>query len=271
MKRLALGTAVVAAMMTVACNQEKAVEPAKAEAAAEQAVEMTFADERQKQSYALGSMFGKQAQGSLKSLKELGIELDAVQFEQGLLETLKDSGKLADADLQATLQVLQQEHTKLSQEAQAKAAEVQAKKAETSKTDGVAYLAENAKKEGVKVTDSGLQYEVLIEGEGASPKAEDVVEVHYRGTLLDGTQFDSSYDRGQSTSFPLNQVIPGWTEGVQLMKTGSKYRFVIPSELAYGERGAGNSIPAHSTLIFEVELLAINPKAEAEKKEEVTQ
>lgn len=274
MKRLALATAVVAAMMTVGCNQEKAAEPAKPEAAeqaAPAAEAVTFADDRQKQSYALGAMFGQQAQGALSSLKELGIELDAEQIQKGMLDSLKEASALEPAELQATLQTLQQEHQKLAQEAQAKAAEEQAAKAEETKAAGAAYLAENAKKEGVKVTESGLQYEVLTAGEGESPKAEDVVEVHYKGTLLDGTQFDSSYDRGQPTSFPLNQVIPGWTEGVQLMKPGAKYRFVIPSDLAYGERGAGASIPAHSTLIFEVELLAVNPKAEEVEKEVVTQ
>lgn len=273
MKRLALATAVLAAMVATGCNQEKAAEPTQA--AAEQAAPAsteaaTFADERQKQAYALGAMFGQQAQGAVSSLQEFGIELDAGQIQKGLTDTLNDAGQLDPAELQTVLQALQQEHMALAQEAQAKEAELQAQLAEENKAAGVAYLAENGKKEGVKTTESGLQYEVLTAGEGEPPTAEDVVQVHYRGTLIDGTQFDSSYDRGEPTSFPLNQVIPGWTEGVQLMNVGSKYRFVIPSELAYGERGAGNSIPGHSTLIFEVELLAVNPEPEA-AKEEVTQ
>lgn len=130
---------------------------------------------------------------------------------------------------------------------------------------GKAYLEENKAREGVSVTESGLQYEVMTAAEGDKPKATDIVKVHYKGTLLDGTTFDSSYERGQPAEFGLNQVIPGWTEGVQLMNVGSKYRFVIPSELAYGTRGAGASIGPSETLIFEVELLEIvKPAADAE-------
>lgn len=122
---------------------------------------------------------------------------------------------------------------------------------------GQQFLQENAKKEGVKTTPSGLQYEVLKEGTGKSPKATDVVEVNYAGKLLNGTEFDSSYKRGESISFGLNQVIPGWTEGVQLMKEGAKYRFYIPSNLAYGSRGAGGLIGPDETLIFDVELIKV--------------
>jgi len=121
---------------------------------------------------------------------------------------------------------------------------------------GKAFLAENAAKEGVTVTESGLQYEVLVEGTGVKPLATDTVKVHYKGTLIDGTEFDSSYSRGEPAEFPLNRVISGWTEGVQLMSEGSKFKFVIPSELAYGERATG-SITPNSTLVFEVELLDV--------------
>lgn len=122
---------------------------------------------------------------------------------------------------------------------------------------GKAYLDANAKKEGVTVTKSGLQYEVLQEGSGKSPKATDTVRCHYEGRLLDGTVFDSSYKRGEPADFGLNQVITGWTEGVQLMKEGAKFRFTIPYLLAYGEQGAGASIPPFSTLIFDVELIKV--------------
>ena len=125
------------------------------------------------------------------------------------------------------------------------------------KEEGERFLAENAKREGVKVTASGLQYEVLEATLGQKPKATDTVKVHYEGTLIDGTVFDSSYKRGESIEFPLNGVIKGWTEGLQLMSIGSKFKFFIPYQLAYGERGAGGSIPPYAALIFTVELLGI--------------
>ena len=129
--------------------------------------------------------------------------------------------------------------------------------AQSALEDGQAYLKANATKEGVHTTASGLQYKVLKEGTGKSPKATDTVQVNYRGTLLNGKEFDSSYKRGEPIEFPLNHVIPGWTEGVQLMKEGAKYQFVIPSNLAYGRRGAGGDIGPDETLIFEVELLKV--------------
>ena len=125
------------------------------------------------------------------------------------------------------------------------------------KEEGEKFLAENAKREGVKVTESGLQYEVLVATIGQKPKATDSVRVHYEGTLIDGTVFDSSYKRGESIAFPLNGVIKGWTEGLQRMSVGSKYKFFIPYQLAYGEHGAGASIPPYAALIFTVELLGI--------------
>ena len=135
--------------------------------------------------------------------------------------------------------------------------ELEAKVAGAAKEEGEKFLAENAKREGVKVTASGLQYEILEPSLGQKPKATDTVRVHYEGTLIDGTVFDSSYKRGESITFPLNGVIAGWTEGLQLMSIGSKYKFFIPYQLAYGERGAGQSIPPYAALIFTVELLGI--------------
>ena len=135
--------------------------------------------------------------------------------------------------------------------------DLEAKVAGQAKEEGEAFLAKNAKREGVIVTGSGLQYEVLTAAEGKKPKATDKVKVHYEGTLIDGTVFDSSYRRGEAISFGLNQVIAGWTEGVQLMSVGAKYKFFIPYNLAYGERGAGAQIPPYAALIFTVELLGI--------------
>ncbi len=142
-------------------------------------------------------------------------------------------------------------------------AAAQTKEADEKKLAGVNFLSDNKSKDGVKTTESGLQYQVLVPAEGPKPIATDSVKVHYQGFLLDGTKFDSSVDRGEPIVFPLNQVIPGWTEGVQLMSVGSKYKFFVPSELAYAEKGAGGVIPPFSTLIFEVELLDIKPLIEA--------
>jgi len=125
------------------------------------------------------------------------------------------------------------------------------------KEDGIKFLENNIKRDEVTATQSGLQYEVIEEGSGAKPDASDSVEVHYRGTFIDGQEFDSSYKRGQTIEFPLGGVIAGWTEGVQLMSPGAKYRFYIPYHLAYGERGAGGVIPPFATLIFDVELVSI--------------
>jgi len=136
---------------------------------------------------------------------------------------------------------------------------VQQIEAEKKQQENAAFLIENKTKENVITTESGLQYQVIVPAEGAKPAATDNVKVHYEGFLLDGTKFDSSIDRGEPIVFPLNQVIAGWTEGVQLMSVGSKYKFFIPYELGYGEQGAGGIIPPYATLIFEIELLEINP------------
>jgi FKBP-type peptidyl-prolyl cis-trans isomerase len=136
----------------------------------------------------------------------------------------------------------------------------------TAKAEGDAFLAENAKKEGVKSTPSGLQYKVLTEGDGAMPAATDTVKVHYTGTFIDGKKFDSSVDRGEPATFGVDQVIPGWTEALQLMKVGSKWQLAIPSDLAYGPQGRGAQMPPNSVLLFDVELIEI-VKAEAAAKQ----
>lgn len=149
------------------------------------------------------------------------------------------------------------EREQFIQQRQQQLAEERGEEARINAEEGEAFLAANAQKEGVTVTDSGLQYRVITEGEGASPDADDRVTVHYRGKLINGVEFDSSYARGEPATFGLNQVIPGWTEGVQLMKEGAKYEFFVPSDLAYGEQGRPGPIGPNSTLIFEVELLEV--------------
>ena len=193
--------------------------------------------------------------------------MDKISYAIGLSmgQNLLGSGvtSLNYADLAAGIKdVLEKNQPQISyQEAQTVLnkffSELEEKLVGEAKASGEAFLAENAKREGVKVTDSGLQYEVLEETIGQKPKATDKVRVHYEGTLIDGTVFDSSYKRGESITFGLNQMIKGWTEGLQLMSIGSKYKLYLPYQLAYGERGAGANIPPYSALIFTVELLGI--------------
>lgn len=172
-----------------------------------------------------------------------------------LLMGLKDS--LAGKELQLTEEEMAQEVQAFQQEMQAQVAAEMEAIATKNAADGQEYLDNNAKQEGVMVTESGLQYKVVEPGEGESPGPNDVVTVNYRGTLTDGTQFDSSYDRGQPATFPVSGVIAGWTEALQLMKPGAKWQLVIPSELAYGDRGAGQTIGPNATLVFDVELIKV--------------
>lgn len=196
-----------------------------------------------KAAYSIGYMTGKSMETQLP-------KLDIENYMAGFKEAYaKKAGAITQEEMKTVLMAFE---TRMKKEAEEK----QKKAASEAVTKGAAYLVENAKKAGVKVTASGLQYEVLKEGTGAKPAATDTVKVHYEGKLLDGTVFDSSIKRNEPVSFPLNQVIAGWTEGVQLMPVGSKYKFTIPANLAYGEQGGG-PIPANSVLIFEVELLEI--------------
>jgi FKBP-type peptidyl-prolyl cis-trans isomerase len=195
-------------------------------------------------SYVIGYNLGR-------SLKQNEIQANTDLLTQGLRDALSGAkGMLTDEEMQATMQEFQQK-VMAAQEAKQKVL------GEKNKTEGEAFLAKNKTRAGVKTTASGLQYEVLKEGTGPTPKPTDTVTVNYVGTLMDGTKFDSSYDRNQPATFVLNQVIPGWTEGVQLMKVGSKYKFYIPAALGYGERGAGGVIGPNAPLVFEVELVSI--------------
>ena len=196
-------------------------------------------------SYALGLGIGHQ----LLQMNAEGLNID--DFAQAIKDVMTGGElKMKEAEAQQMVQQFFAEQEALQQAANAE-------KGKAAKAEGEQFLAENAKKEGVKTTASGLQYQVRRDGNGKQPKATDQVECHYEGTLIDGTKFDSSYDRGQTATFPLNQVIAGWTEGLQLMHEGAKYRFFIPYQLAYGERGAGASIPPYAALIFDVELVAV--------------
>ena len=198
-----------------------------------------------KLSYALGIGIGSQLAGM--GAKELNID----DFAQAIKDVISGSElKVDNAEAQTLVQNFFQEQEAKQQAAAAEAGKV-------AKAAGEAFLAENGKKDGVVTLPSGLQYQVLKEGNGKKPSATDQVVCHYEGTLIDGTVFDSSYQRNQPATFGLNQVIAGWTEGVQLMQEGAKYRFFIPYKLAYGERGAGAQIPPFAALAFDVELIEV--------------
>ena len=199
-----------------------------------------------KLSYALGLGIGQQ-------LKQMGLKGSLVMedFAASITDVLEDN------ELKVNNQEAQQIVNAFFQKLEAEQNAAKAEAGKAAKAEGEKFLAENAKKEGVTVTKSGLQYEVLTEGTGKKPKATDTVRCHYEGRLLDGTVFDSSYKRNEPADFGLQQVIAGWTEGVQLMSEGAKYRFYIPYLLAYGEGGAGGMIPPFATLIFDVELIKV--------------
>jgi FKBP-type peptidyl-prolyl cis-trans isomerase FklB len=206
--------------------------------------EMVLKTEKDKLSYALGMDIGN-------SLKIQSIDIDPEVFSQAIKDvTTGNKTLLTDDEFQETMKKFQKEMV-------ARQADQERIVAEKNKAEGEAFLSENKKKEGVKTTESGLQYIVFRDGKGDSPKATDKVTVHYRGMLINGTEFDSSYRRGQPASFPVNGVIPGWTEALQLMKPGAKWKIFLPSDIAYGERGAGQHIGPNSALIFEVELISV--------------
>ena len=198
-----------------------------------------------KLSYALGLGIGRQ----LAQMGATGLDID--DFATAIKDVLAGvEPKVADREAQTIVQeFFRQQEEKANAE--------MAEKGKKAKAEGERYLAENATKEGVVTLPSGLQYKVLKEGNGQKPKATDKVKCHYEGFLIDGTVFDSSVQRGEPAVFPLNQVIAGWTEGLQLMQEGAKYRFFIPYHLGYGERGTGSTIPPFATLVFDVELIEV--------------
>lgn len=203
---------------------------------------VSLSSDKAKYSYAVGMQIGR-------NMKSQNIELDQSAFSGGISDMLagKDP-KMNDEQVQDALKKMADMRN-----------EKREKAANDNKSKGVEFLKANKTKEGVKTTESGLQYKVLTEGKGAKPSTEDTVKVHYKGTLIDGKEFDSSYKRNKPAEFPVRAVIPGWTEALQLMSVGSKYQLFIPSKLAYGERG-NPSIPGNSVLLFDVELLEIKAK-----------
>ncbi len=205
---------------------------------------MTLKDDKDKVSYSIGLNIGR-------SMKTEGLAINPDVLAAAMKDVFSGAKpQLTDEEVKTVMETFQKE----MQSKQMKSREEGLAK---NKGEGEKFLIDNKKKEGIKTTASGLQYKVLKDGTGKTPKATDTVKTHYRGTLLDGTEFDSSYKRGEPAEFPVNGVIKGWTEALQLMKEGAKWQLFIPSELAYGERGAGKDIGPNSTLIFDIELLSV--------------
>jgi FKBP-type peptidyl-prolyl cis-trans isomerase len=221
--------------------------PAKAPAKAAPAL----ATQKQKLSYALGMNFGL-------SMKQSAMQVDFDSFVRGLVDQFKgQKTQLSPSQMAEILTQAQQEMQARQQAEQARQEEQQKVLGEKNKREGDAFLAQNKARPGVVTLPSGLQYEIVTPGDGPTPKATDTVTTHYRGTLIDGTEFDSSYKRGQPASFSVGGVIKGWTEALQLMKVGAKWKLYIPASLAYGEQQRGQHITPNSVLIFDIELLAI--------------
>ena len=214
-----------------------------------------FEDQNKRHGYALGANYGR-------LLKQNGVEVDLDMFFQGMKDYIADQSLMEDADIAAATKEINELVSQRRKAEQDRIAGVNLEK-------GKAFLEENRAKEGVKVLASGLQYKVISEGTGAVPTASDKVTVHYRGTFLDGKEFDSSYSRGKPASFNVTGVIRGWTEALQLMSVGSKWQLFIPSDLAYGPNGNRN-IPPNSTLLFEVELLGIETNAKPKPAQPIT-
>lgn len=202
-----------------------------------------------KAAYAIGSSLAQYLKANIEQQQEIGLALNADLVLRGVQDSFNGQAAMTQEQAEAALQALDQRVASIMQEKSKERSQMAEKQ-------GADYQAEFAKKEGVKTTDSGLMYQVKTMGDGVKPSAEDTVVVHYTGTLPDGTKFDSSYDRNEPATFPLNRVIPGWTEGLQLMPAGSEFTFVIPAELAYGAQDTPQ-IPANSTLVFDVKLLDV--------------
>lgn len=258
MKTYLLPLALVSAVSLQACDQKTPTPPpaekpaATAQAAAPAATDLATTEQRL--SYGIAYGLGQR-------MKADGVPLDASSFGLGLSDALdgKDS-RMTEEEIAAEMQAYQEQASAESEAAQGALGEANV-------AASAAFLAANAAEEGVVTTESGLQYKVITEGTGPKPTADDSVEVHYRGTLTDGTEFDSSYSRGETVTFGVGQVIPGWTEALQLMPVGSKWELAIPADLAYGAGGAGQVIGPNAALVFEVELIGIPSEDDAADSE----
>ncbi len=244
-------TLVAVALLSVAACQD-----GKEEAISVENKAPVLETETQKQAYGLGAYIGMNMQRNLVEQEKLGVVLEKELIIRGFVDSINEKATIEKEEIQALLM-------NLEQTMKTKQQEQSVKESEASLAVGQKFLEDNAKKEGVTVTESGIQYLVLTAGEGEKPAATDTVKVHYKGTFLNGDTFDSSYDRGEPAVFPLNRVIKGWTEGVQLMSVGSKFKFTIPSDLAYGPNGNPPRIPGNSVLEFEIELLEIQKQEPA--------
>lgn len=252
----------LATTMAVALNAPlaSAAAPAKDAPAAASAANAAFKNDDQKSAYALGASLGRYMENSLKEQEKLGIKLDKAQLIAGVQDAFADKSKLSDQEIEQTLQAFETRVKTAAQEKMDKDAKENADK-------GKAFRDAFAKEKDVKTSSTGLMYKVEKAGSGDAPKDSDTVVVNYKGTLIDGKEFDNSYTRGEPLSFRLDGVIPGWTEGLKYIKKGGKIKLVIPPELAYGKTGVPG-IPANSTLVFDVELLDIKPAPKADAKPE---
>jgi len=241
-------------MLAVGCQKEETPKvettPQAEQVQAEAEKTVHFKTDEDKAAYAFGLYFAKNIKSSIEGSNKIGIELDQQRVLEGIQDVFSATEKLTDDELRVTLEEFEKS---VGEKMKVKAA---AEAAAATKA-GDDFRANFEKQEGVMKTKSGLLYQVITPAKGDKPVKSDTVEVNYVGTLIDGTKFDSSYDRKETATFPLGRVIPGWTEGVQLMPVGSKFKFVIPPELAYGAQDTP-TIPANSTLVFEVELISID-------------
>ena len=261
-------TVAAATLILSGCNQAPAEDEAtketqevapKTETKSESNPAVANMTEEQKRAYAIGANSAGFLVRSFPEFDQWGMSVDRELIKQGFIDMLDDKAVMNKDELQAVLMAFQQE-------IQAKVAQIDQEKAEKALAANKVFMEQHAAQEGVQVTESGLQYRIITEGTGAQPGPEDTVRVHYKGNLIDGTEFDSSYKRGQPIDFPVSRVIPGWAEGVQLVKEGGKIELVMGPDLGYGPQDTP-TIPGNSALVFEVELIKINPEPETAEPE----